>query len=276
MSKFYPIKHTGSIGKVLLVLLLMYTLAGCTGSESSVLTQTLSEPLGSVTSAKIDIDPGDGNLIVDQLSSSDQELASGELQYLENQEQPTHTVDTSGSLATLTLKASPTEQPWIRLPWAACNGATEWRVYLNPGVASDVAAHTDGGNVKLNLAGTVVTRLMADTGGGNIDVALPAHAANLYASVKTGAGNVTVAIASGITGSSTVSASSGAGNVVVRLPGGIAARIHTSSGMGKITVDTLFNKVDDITYQSNNYDTAADRIEITANSGAGNVTIETD
>jgi predicted membrane protein len=80
---------------------------------------------------------------------------------------------------------------------------------------------------------------------------------------------------SAVTGSSTVSANSGAGNVLVRLPGGIAARIHASAGMGKTLIDSQFNKIDDTTYQSAGYDSAADKIEITINSGAGNVTVET-
>lgn len=257
-----------------LLALLLVTLAGCTGSGSSVLTQNLSEPLGSATTAKIEIDPGDGNLSIDQITGGEQALATGTLQYLENQGQPIHTVDTTSGQAALTLKASRGEKPWISLPWDTCNGATEWQVYLNPRVTSDLAAHTDGGNVKLNLAGMVITNLRADTGGGNVEVILPEKTANLSATVKTGAGNVTVEIGKSITGSSTVSASSGAGNVMVRLPGGIAARIHTTSGMGKTMVDSRFDKVDDTTYQSSDYDSAAARVEITVSSGAGDVTIE--
>ena len=60
-----------------------------------------------------------------------------------------------------------------------------------------------------------VTRVSADTGGGNMDVVLPDNAANLSVTAKTGAGDVTVEIGSGITGSNTINASSGAGNVVV-------------------------------------------------------------
>ena len=55
----------------------------------------------------------------------------------------------------------------------------------------------------------------------------------------------------------------------------IAARIHATSGMGKVIVDSRFSKIDGNTYQSPDYDVAADKVEITVNSGAGNVSVNT-
>ena len=218
----------------------------------NVLTYNLSEPLNGVTTAKVDIHAGDGNLMIDRLAGGEQVLASGTLQYLENQGLPTRTLNTSDGQATLTLKGSGAGQSWFRFPWAACNGATEWQIHLNPTVSSDITAHSDGGNVKLDLAGMAVTRVSADTGGGNMDVVLPEDAANL-----------------------SVTAKSGAGNVVVLVPSGIAARIHASTGLGKVIVDSRFNKIDGNTYQSSDFDSAANKVEITVHSGAGNVSVNT-
>jgi len=218
----------------------------------NVLTHNLLEPLGNATAAKVDIDNGDGNLAIDGLTGGEQVLASGTLQYLEKQGLPTRTLNTSNGRATLKLKASGGGQPWFRLPWQACNGATEWQIHLNPKVQSDITAHSGGGNVRLDLAGMAVTRVAADTGGGNMDVVLPEDAANL-----------------------SVTAKSGAGNVVVRVPSGIAARIHASTGLGKVIVDSRFSKTDKNTYQSPDFDSAAKKVEITVNSGAGNVEVNT-
>jgi hypothetical protein len=239
----------------------------------NVLTNHLSEPLNNATTARVDINAGDGNLTIDRLTSGEPVLASGTLQYLESQGAPTRTLSTSNGQATLTLRGGRTERPWFRVPWAACNGATEWQIHLNPTVPSDITAHSDGGNVKLNLAGMAVTRVSADTGGGNMDVILPDNAANLSVAAKTGAGNVTVEICSGITGSNTVNASSGAGNVVVRIPSGVAARIHATTGLGIATVDPRFSKTDKNTYQSPDFDHVANKVEITVSSGAGNVSV---
>jgi hypothetical protein len=98
-----------------------------------------------------------------------------------------------------------------------------------------------GGNVKLNLADMAVTRVSADTGGGNMDVVLPDNAANLSADAKTGAGNVTVEIGSGITGSNTVDANSGAGNVAILVPGSIAAKmVNLALIVSKAVIDNSF------------------------------------
>jgi hypothetical protein len=241
----------------------------------NVLTDNFSEPLNGATTAKVDINAGDGNLTIDLLAGGEPVLASGTLQYLENQGLPTRTLVTSNGQATLTLRGGDTGRPWFRFPWAACNRAFEWQIHLNPTVSSDLTAHSDGGNVKLNLAGMAVTRVSADNGGGNMDMVLPDNAADLSVTAKTGAGNVTVEIGSGITGSNIVNANSGAGNVVVRIPSGIAAKIHATSGLGKVIVDSQFSKIDGNTYQSPDYDGAANQVEITVKSGAGNVSVNT-
>lgn len=243
--------------------------------DKNLITDNISEPLNGATTAKVNINAGDGNLTIDRFTGGESLLASGTLQYFENQGLPTRTLVSSNGQATFTLRESRIRQPWIRLPWATCNGATEWQIHLNPTVSSDITAHSDGGNVKLNLAGMAVTRISADTGGGNMDVILPDNAADLGVTAKTGAGNVTVEIGSGITGSNIIDAKSGAGNVAVRIPSGVAARIHTATGLGKETVDPRFSKTDNNTYQSSDFDSAANKVEITVNSGAGNVIVET-
>ena len=243
---------------------------------NNVLTDTLSEPLNGTKTATVDINTDSGNLTIDRLGGGEQVLASGTLQYFEKQGLPTRTLSSSNGQTTLTLSGGGSERPWFHLPWAACNGAYEWQIHLNPTVSSDITAHSGGGNVKLNLAGMTVTRLSADTGGGNMDVVLPDNAADLSVTAKTGGGNVTVEVGSGTTGSSTVNAHSGAGNVVVHVPSGIAAKVHASSGLGKVIVDSRFSKLDDNTYQSPDYDGAANKVEITVDSGAGNVSVNGD
>ena len=176
--------------------------------------------------------------------------------------------------AVLEVKGGGSAQSWFRLPWAGCGGAYEWQIHLNPAVSTELKAHTNGGNVSLNLAGMSLTRLAVDTAGGNMDVALPDQAANLSATVKSGGGNVTVEVGSSITGSNTIDAGSGGGNVEVRVPSGVAVKVHASTGMGKVIVDPRLSKTGANTYQSPDFDGAADKVEITAGSGAGNVIVK--
>jgi hypothetical protein len=45
--------------------------------------------------------------------------------------------------------------------------------------------------------------------------------------------------------------------------------------MGKAIIDPQFGQIDKYTYQSPDFDTAANKVEITAKSGAGNVIVST-
>jgi hypothetical protein len=238
-----------------------------------VLTDTLSEPLNGATTATLDINSGTGNLTIDGLTGGERLLATGTLQYVETR--PIRWICSDNDQIVLALDGHDTGRPKLSLPWVRCKGATEWQIHLNPAVSSDIVAHSDGGNIKLDLDGMAVVHLSADTDGGNVDVALPDGVANLHAAARTAAGNVTVEIGSSSTGRNTVEARSGAGNVVVRLPRGMAARVHASSGFGSVTVDPRFSKIDRAMYQSADYDGASNAVEITVDSGAGNVSVDT-
>ncbi len=240
-----------------------------------VLTHSVSQPLEGAGRARVDIDAGTGNLTIDRLSGGEQLLVSGTIEYLLKEGLPTQSVTRSNEGASLTIRSRGGSKGWPRLPWSACNAATDWLIHLNPGVPSQLTAHSGGGNVKLDLADMSIIEVSADTGGGNIDLALPDKADNLCASAKTGAGNVMVDIGNSITGKNALDATSGAGNVVIQVPNRLAARIHLTTGMGKAVVGAPFVQLDKNTYQSPGYDSATDRVEITAKSGAGDVIIRT-
>lgn len=242
--------------------------------DKVMLTDTILEPLNEAKTARVDINAGDGNLTIDRLASDEPVLASGELQYSEKQGPPVRCLNTTDGHATLLLNGGRSERPWFHLPWAANNQAIEWQLHLNPAVWIDLTAHSDGGNVRLDLWRMAITRVSADTGGGNVVVILPDEAASLDVTAQTGGGDVFVEIGKRCMGKGTIRTRSGAGNVTVSIPDDQAARLHVTSGLGKVLVDPCFNKVDTHTYQTPDFDQAANKFEITADSGAGNVSIE--
>lgn len=242
-------------------------------SKKKILTYNLSEPLCEATTAKVDIDTASGNLTIDTLIGGEPVLVSGTLEYVENQQMPTRSVDINNGRITLTLKSTSMGRPLFRLPWSGCIAATDWEIHLNPDVQADISARSGGGDVKLNLTGMTLTRVIADSGGGNLDVVLPDNMANLIVTAKTGGGNVTVHLGNGIKGSNILTATSGAGNVEVRIPSGLAARIYATSGWGKEIVDSRFVNIEKHMYQSLDFDRAADKVEVTVQSGAGNVIV---
>ena len=120
-------KKFGSSGKVsVLLIVLLAIIVLCVvgvvifaplGKTGKVLDYSLSEPLNGATTARIDINPGDGNLTIGSITSSDPVLASGTLQYLEKQGLPTRSLNTSNGNATLSLKANDVEASGFRFPW---------------------------------------------------------------------------------------------------------------------------------------------------------------
>ena len=106
-----------------------------------------------------------------------------------------------------------------------------------------------------------------------MDLILPDKAVELKVTSRTGAGNVAVEIGNNINGNNIIEASSGAGNVTVHIPNGIAASIHAVARLGKVDIYPIFNKVADNIYQSPGFEDATNKIDIKANSGAGNVII---
>ncbi|MHB9033205.1 MAG: DUF4097 family beta strand repeat-containing protein [Anaerolineae bacterium] len=236
--------------RVLVIGLMVAGLAGC-ASQESARTEDLSVPLGGAKSAAVMIDAGDGNLTVDPMSDEGQELANGTLGYAESQGLPRHHLEIGSNQAVLTLQAGSVERSGFRWPWEVCGLGTYWQVNLNSTVISQLKAHSNGGNITLNLAGMPLTSVTAETGGGNLEVVLPNNTADLTVTGKTGAGNV-----------------------VVRIPNGAAARIHATTGLGKVTIDPQFNVMQGDIYQSPGYDSASAKVELTLESGAGDVVVK--
>ena len=160
------------IASVIVVVLLLGVVVSSTYGKNSrggkLLTDNLSEPLNGAKTAKVEINAGAGHLTIGRLAGGEQVLAGGTLQYYERQGLPTRTLKAGNGRAVLTLSMGGTGRPGFRFPWDACRGgAYEWQIQLNPAVSSEITAHSDGGNVKLDLAGMAITRVSADTGGGN-------------------------------------------------------------------------------------------------------------
>lgn len=241
--------------------------------SGKVLTQEQWEPLNDVTSAIVDINTGTGNLSIDGLIGDASMLASGSLQYLENKPMPVWTLDSSNGLGNLSVQMPDDGHNRSRLPWSACNGAYEWALHLNQTVRMELSAYSGGGNLSLNLAGMEVTRVVADSGGGNLAVILPDYVADLDVTARTGAGNVDLEVGQGTTGNNVVTAESGAGNVSVSLPSGIAVRVHATTSLGKVIIDPKFSLIDKDVYQSQEFESASDRVELWLKSGAGTVTV---
>ncbi|HEX5396083.1 MAG TPA: DUF5668 domain-containing protein [Candidatus Limnocylindria bacterium] len=126
----------------------------------------------------------------------------------------------------------------------------DWDVRLAPDVELDLRIEGGASRSTLDLRELRVRRLDLKTGASQTNVRLPEH------------------------GVTAVRADAGAAQVTFEVPSGVAARIRSQMVVGRTDVDeSRFPKVDGGRYESADFATAADRIEIDVRGGMGNVVI---
>ena len=129
-----------------------------------------------------------------------------------------------------------------RYPWAWGPANTlDWNVSLNPHVPLELDIKTGADQVELDLTQAHITALDLETSGSSTELTLPANA-----------------------GHTTVHIQAKGASLDIHVPSEVAARIHSTNSMANVEVDLKrFSVVKDgISYISNNYDTAANRVEI--------------
>lgn len=205
-------------------------------------TDPISQPLGDIKSASIDLQTGFSNCQVSALNSDSADLVKGTYGHGEG----THAVKTysvTGSEARLGLRE---EGNGFVFPGVS---ASRWDLGLYPQVPMALRVNGGVGRTNLDLSALNVTTLAIDTGIGTLDVTTP----------KTGV--VTMRINGGI------------GSATVNIPQGVAASIRTNAGLAGIQVDpTRFPKSGG-TYQSPDYAGAANKISIDVDGGIGSISI---
>jgi hypothetical protein len=109
---------------------------------------------------------------------------------------------------------------------------------------------TGASETRLDLDDLQISELRLKTGASSTNVNLPAQA-----------------------GFTRVMVESGAASVDIRIPQGVAARIRSRGGLSSLSLDrSRFPRTGD-TYQSADYDTALNKVDIDVQMGVGSVTI---
>jgi len=125
-----------------------------------------------------------------------------------------------------------------------------WNMGLAKGIPLSLRLHTGANETVLDLRDLQVTDLRIETGASSTRVDLPAAA-----------------------GMTRVKVEGGAASVDFTVPQGVAARIRVDSGLSGVNIDTLRFPQTGNVYQSADYDTAVNKIELTAEMGAGSVSV---
>lgn len=127
-----------------------------------------------------------------------------------------------------------------------------WEFALTPDLPLDLTLNGGNGSVTADLTGLMLSALAIDGGNGAATVTLPG-------------------------GDYEAKIDSGNGAVNVSLPTGVAARVTYNTGNGFVRVDDRFQRLsgdgDGGVFQTDGYDTAAERVLLVIDTGNGSVTV---
>jgi predicted membrane protein len=208
-------------------------------------TEETAIPLEGATRARIRFHHGAGRLHVSGGAGSG-DLVSGSfrggLDYQRTQEGDTAVV----KMAVRTPVQS------LANPWRWGPGRSlDWSVKLNSTIPLSLDLQTGASEARIDLTDLQVTDLQLQTGASSTQITLPASAGHTKVAIR-----------------------SGAASVVMRVPTGVAARVKAQGGLADIRVNrNRFPRADGV-YQSADYDTAENRVEIDIDTGVGSVEVK--
>lgn len=137
------------------------------------------------------------------------------------------------------------------LPPVPGESGFEWDMALTNTIPLNIELESGASESKLDLTDLQVKDLSIETGASSTSVKLPARA-----------------------GFTKVKVESGAASVDLRIPEGVAARIKVDSAIASNTIDTARFPIKGKGYQSPDYETAKNKIDINVETGVGSITIK--
>ena len=223
------------------VIYLSFAGSGILPTPASV-TDQLSQPLGDVQSASVDLEIGTAHTTVTALTPDSTDLMKGTFSHAQGT-QIAKTYNVNGSEGQLTLKEEGAN-------FMSFGGSFDrWDVALSPQIPLVLRVNDGVGHGSFDLTALKVTSLSVDAGVGNVDVTAPK------------------------TGNTSVQINGGVGSVSITIPEGVAASIRVNGGLGGTHVnESRFPKFGDV-YQSRDYASAANKIDIQVDGGIGSINI---
>lgn len=202
-------------------------------------------PLEGAAQARVHIRHGAGRLHVDA-GAGPGELVAGTFGGGLD-----HRVRRDGDMLDVEMRVPSDAFPAFALPWMwGQGGALDWSFSLNGEIPLSLDLETGASDMRLDLTDLRVTDLRLQTGASATDLTLPANAGHTRAEIRSGAASVNI-----------------------RVPSGVAARIRIKGGLAGITVDqNRFPRMGD-TYQSADYDTALNKVDVDIETGVGSVEV---
>lgn len=226
----------------LLILAGAWMLLGPGLSKRTSTSENLSIPLESAQEAVIDINHGAGLLKMgagaNPVNLVDGTFSGG----------VEHRVDYSSHWASLTL--STPSNLIFGIPGGVGSEGLRWDLRLNDTIPMEVRLHTGAGETRADFSSLQVSKVSLHTGASSTTITLPARAR--FTSVDV---------------------SAGAAAVVLRIPQGVAGRIHLKTGLVGSKIDTNRFPLNGSVYETPDYESAQNRVEIFVEAGVASIEI---
>jgi hypothetical protein len=211
---------------------------------TSLPSEEIRQPLGTVTQAKIVIEPGVGTLYI-EASPESANLVEGQINIGQG-EDLVQDFSQEGTRATYQLTTG--GEAWIPFT-GGWDERRVWELGLSPGAALDLESGLGVGNSELDLTGLALSSLKATTGVGRMEVLLPAEG-RLQAQVD-GAIGITVIV----------------------IPEGMAVRVQADTALAARDLPEGYEEEQDGVYVSPGYATAENRVDLELTQAIGAVEI---
>jgi hypothetical protein len=220
---------------------------------TSLPQQTAAIPLGAATSGDVTLRFGAGNLQVSALSNGSNDLVDATAS-LPSGMRLGHVANVRGGTNSVTLSTEgsggfgwwPFRSFDQRSP-----GDTTLDVKLNPTTPLTLHADVGAGQSDFDLSSLLVRSLTLNSGAGQTTVHLPVQAGQVTADLH-----------------------GGAGQIILDVPPDVGAYIHGNNGLVSVHVSNdRFQKMGD-GYQTSDYSSAANRVDVTLNLGVGEVDVQ--
>ncbi len=228
----------GYFWPLLIIAFGVWLIVGFFARNQPVEGEQVSIPLEGAASAYVKLDHGAGRLTLRSGAGSG-EIVNGTfgngLSYKSHVE---------GGRMEVKLRTS--QQAWAWWP----GESLDWDIRLNRDIPLSLKIDSGASASILDLSDLKVTDVDIDTGASSTERTLPANAGNTHVDIDTGASSLKV-----------------------NIPSGVAASIRVKSGIASVNVNPRFSRLDGGLYQSTDYSTAANRVDMTIDAGVGSIEV---
>lgn len=180
----------------------------------------------------------------------------------------------AGGEATIRLAPQNNSEEWVFLPdyWREFGDANRWQLGLNGNVPADLTLEAVAGRSEFDLRQVLLESLTVTVSAGEVELLLPGGSYDAHLITNAGSNEITLPE----NGRHAINLDVNAGSVVLHLPQEMALHVEVDRSLGSFSANNAgLREVDgqENVWETADYHTAADRLDLTIHISVGSVTI---